>query len=66
MIYVTFFDRDTKAIVSPSVDSGFSSFEEVELLNGDPLVRGKRTRTYPGVFYSDYSLTGAPSSDRVL
>lgn len=58
MIYVTFFDPATKAITAPSTDSGFSSLDDVEMINGEPLCRGKRTRTYPDAFYSDYSLTG--------
>lgn len=66
MIYVTFFDPDSKAVQSPSSDSGFSCLEEVELINGEPLRRGKRTRTYRDAFYSDYSLTEPRKDGRVL
>lgn len=55
-IYVTEFDPVTKAVLVGAKPSGFSSLDEVEMLMGEPLLRGKRTRTYPGLFYSEYCL----------
>lgn len=60
-IYVTPFDPATKQTTGDSVDSGFESLEDVELINGEPLTRGKRTLTYEGTFYSNYSVTALGS-----
>jgi hypothetical protein len=57
-IYYTPTDPDTKQAAGPTVDSGFETFDDVELINGEPLRRGTRTRTYAEAFYSDYSVTG--------
>lgn len=56
-IFVTFFNPTTKQVTAGATDSGFGSLDEVELINGEPLRRGKRTRTYGDAFYSDYCLT---------
>ena len=55
-IYLTTFNPETKQPTSVSLDSGFTSFDAVEFQHGEPLVRGKRTRTYAGLFFSDYKI----------
>ena len=60
-IFVTPFDPKTKQVTADSNDSGFETLGDVELMNGEPLNRGKRTLTYKDTFYSNYSVTGLGS-----
>jgi hypothetical protein len=57
-IFVTEFDTRTKKATGAGTDSGFNSLDEVRQLMGEPILAGKRSLTYDGVFYSDYNLTG--------
>ena len=61
VIYLTPFDPITKQVTGDSVDSGFESLEDAELMNGTPLAKGKRTLTYEDTFYSNYSVTALGS-----
>lgn len=56
MIYVTKFCPLTKRVTASATPSGFKSIDEVVMVLGDPLVRGARTATYRGEFYSEYQL----------
>lgn len=57
-VFVTIFDPQTKQPTKASVPSGFASLDDVVSLMGPPILRRKRTATYAGIFYSDYSITG--------
>lgn len=56
-IYVTLFDPETKQPTANSEPSGFDTLDDVAAILGEPIVRGKRTLTYAGSFYSNYSVT---------
>lgn len=58
IIYVTKFCPTTKMVLESAKESGFSSIDEVVLLMGQPINRGKRTATYRGLFYSEYQIHG--------
>lgn len=56
-IFVTNLNPETREPTDKSQDSGFSSLDEVVLIMGEPICRGKRTVTYTDQFYSNYSVT---------
>lgn len=54
-IYITTFDIESKEAFEASVDSGFSSLEEVLAIMGDEFLScSTRLIIYPGVAFSDY------------
>ncbi len=64
-IYATPVDPATREAAGPISDSGYTSFAELDedfsvpMFYGALLVKGKRTRTFESMFFSDYSLTGS-------
>ena len=57
MIYLTDYNPETLACTSASADSGFSTFDEVRQLMGEPQMSHPRMLTYPGgVCFTDFAL----------
>lgn len=56
-IFLTDYNPDTLACTSVSADSGFSTFDEVLQLMGEPQMSHARMLTYPGgVCFTDFAL----------
>lgn len=62
-IFLTDYNPDTLACTSASADSGFSTFDEVRQLMGEPQMSHTRMLTYPGgVCFTDFALSLTPVS----
>lgn len=61
-IFLTEYNPDTLACTSASADSGFSTFDEVRQLMGEPQMSHSRMLTYPGgVCFTDFELSKEPT-----
>lgn len=62
-IFLTDYNPDTLACTGASADSGFSTFDEVRQLVGEPQMSHSRMLTYPGgVCFTDFALSLTPVS----
>lgn len=67
MIYVTKFCPQTRRVLEPAKESVFRNIDEVVLLMGHPITRGKRTATYRNQFFSEYKIhTEADNGEKVF
>lgn len=57
MIYLTEYNVATLQCTSASTDSGFSSFNEVRAMMGEPVSPARHMLCYDGVCFTDFLLS---------